>query len=106
MPFCSLEVALFVQLAAAEGKDRSAREADAAAAADKLAKAEGRLRALRAEGLPKVRQFALLLALCHTAQSALAAPASCGPSAGCCSRSYPGSGCRNTHSTTLGSPSA
>ena len=56
MPFCSLEVALFVQLAAAEGKDRSAREADAAAAADKLAKAEGRLRALRAEGLPKVRQ--------------------------------------------------
>jgi hypothetical protein len=55
LPYCSLEGALYAQLAAAEGKDRSAREADAAAAADKLAKAEGRLRALRAEGLPKVR---------------------------------------------------
>ncbi|KAK9831849.1 hypothetical protein WJX81_001220 [Elliptochloris bilobata] len=41
-------------LAAAEGKDRRAQQAEATEAALSLAKAEGRLRALRAEGLPKV----------------------------------------------------
>ena len=43
-----------LQLAAAEGKDRRAQQAEATAAASRLAKAEAQLRALRTGGLPKV----------------------------------------------------
>ena len=56
-----------LQLAAAEGKDRRAQQADASAAASRLAKAEAQLRALRTGDLPKVPALFFLRGLSYLA---------------------------------------